>query len=256
MRILQFTDPHLFGQAGGTLRGIETDASLRAVVADALERFPGATALLATGDIVHEDPLGYARFRRVFESLKRPVLCIPGNHDDLAAMQRELSAAPFAIGGAHRFGDWSLIMLNSMEPGKVGGRLARPELARLERELALSRDHHAMVCLHHHPVPMGSQWLDDIGLSNANEFWQLIDDYRHVRAVAWGHVHQHLDGQRGNVRLFATPSTGAQFLPASGRYAVDSRPPAYRSFRLHADGRIDSRTHWVDTLPAQLAASG
>jgi hypothetical protein len=31
--------------------------------------------------------------------------------------------------------------------------------------------------------------------------------------------------------LFATPSTGAQFLPHSDRYAVDSRPPAYRTFR-------------------------
>jgi len=33
-----------------------------------------------------------------------------------------------------------------------------------------------MVCLHHHPVPMGSHWLDDIGLSNANEFWRLVED--------------------------------------------------------------------------------
>jgi 3',5'-cyclic-AMP phosphodiesterase len=171
-------------------------------------------------------------------------------------MRRELSAAPFAIGGAHRFGDWSVIMLDSMEPRKVGGRLARAELARLERELALSRDHHAMVCLHHHPVPMGSEWLDGIGLSNANEFWSLIDDYRHVRAVVWGHVHQRHDGQRGNVRLFATPSTGAQFLPASDRYAIDSRPPAYRSFRLHPDGRIDSQTHWVETQQTRLDATG
>ncbi|MFI4891342.1 MAG: phosphodiesterase [Steroidobacterales bacterium] len=256
MRILQFTDPHLFGQPGGTLRGIETDASLRACVAEGMSRFPRVAALLATGDIVHEDPQGYARFRRIFESVDRPVLCVPGNHDDPAAMQRELSAAPFVIGGAHRFEDWTLVMLDSMEPGKVGGRLARTELARLERELARSRDHHVMVCLHHHPVPMGSEWLDGIGLSNANEFWQLIDDYRHVRAVVWGHVHQHHDGRRGNVRLFATPSTGAQFLPASERYAIDSRPPAYRSFRLHPDGRIDSQTHWVDSLPARLIATG
>jgi Icc protein len=239
------------------LRGVETDATLRAVVADVTTRFPGATALLATGDIVNEDPLGYARFRRVLEPMGRPVLCIPGNHDDLTAMQRHLSAPPFSIGGAHRFGDWSLIMLNTLDPGRVAGRLAPAELARLERELALSRDHHAMVCLHHHPVPMGSEWLDAIGLANANEFWQLIDDYRHVRAVAWGHVHQHLDGRRGNVRLFATPSTCAQFRPASERYALDSRPPAYRSFRLHADGRIDSQTHWVETLAAaRQAASG
>ena len=171
-------------------------------------------------------------------------------------MQQALTAPPFEIGGAHRFGDWTLIMLNSLDPGKVGGRLAPAELARLERELALSRDHHAMVCLHHHPVAMGSEWLDGIGLANANDFWRLIEDFRHVRAVVWGHVHQRLDGRRGNVRLFATPSTGAQFLPASEQYAIDSRPPAYRSFRLHPDGRIDSQTHWVDAVQLRHAASG
>ena len=66
MRILQITDPHLYGQPGGRLRGVETDASLRAVVDEALARFPSYSAVLATGDIVHEDPGGYARFRQVF----------------------------------------------------------------------------------------------------------------------------------------------------------------------------------------------
>jgi Icc protein len=256
MRILQITDPHLYGQAGGTLRGVETDSSLRAVVDDALSRFPGFAALLATGDLVHEDPKGYGRFRRIFETLDRPVLCIPGNHDDRDAMQRELSAPPFEIGGAHRFGDWTVIMLDSLDQGKVGGRLSSAELKRLETELARSRDHHVMVCMHHHPVPMGSDWLDGIGLANANEFWRLVDDFPQVRAVVWGHVHQRLDGRRGDVRLFATPSTGAQFLPASDTYAIDTRPPAYRSFRLHPDGRIDSHTHWVDVQPERLTASG
>jgi len=58
-------------------------------------------------------------------------------------------------------------------------------------------------------------------------------------------VHQEYEGTRGTVRLFATPSTGAQFLPKSDRYAVDTRPPAYRPFELHADGRIESRIRWV-----------
>jgi len=256
MRILQFTDTHLYGHASGTLRGVETDSSLRAVVSEAITQFPHYAALLITGDIANEDPLGYKRLRHIFEKVNRPVLCIPGNHDDLAAMRQELSAPPFAIGGAHRFGDWKIIMLDSLEQGRVAGRLAAAELARLERELALSRDQHAMVCLHHHPVPMGSHWLDGIGLSNANEFWRLIEDFRQVRAVAWGHVHQAYEGKRGNVRLFATPSTCAQFMPGSEQFAPDSRPPAYRSFRLHPDGRVETQIHWVDFVSARGFATG
>jgi 3',5'-cyclic-AMP phosphodiesterase len=76
-----------------------------------------------------------------------------------------------------------------------------------------------------------------------------------VRALAWGHVHQEYDGKRGNVRLFGTPSTGAQFLPNSDRYAVDTRPPAYRLFTLHSDGRIESEIRWVRSLPLRQAAT-
>jgi len=102
---------------------------------------------------------------------------------------------------------------------------------------------------------MGSRWLDGIGLANADEFWRILDAHRHVRAVVWGHVHQFYDGARGRVRLFATPSTGAQFQPNSDRFAIDASPPAYREFDLHADGRIDSMVHWVEPLPVRQAAA-
>jgi Icc protein len=145
-------------------------------------------------------------------------------------------------------------MLDSCEPGHVGGRLTPAELARLDETLGDSPAH-AMVCLHHHPIAMGSRWLDGIGLANADEFWRIIDRHSHVRAVVWGHVHQAHDDRRGDVRLIATPSTCAQFLPGSVGYALDNRPPAFRDFRLHADGRIDTQLHWVSAAPARKLAS-
>jgi Icc protein len=254
MQILQITDPHLYGSAAGRLRGVETDSSLHAVLDDAFARVPDYSAVLVTGDLVQDDSSGYLRFRSVFGSLRKPVLCIPGNHDEPEAMRRELKGEPFQICGAHEIGGWQFIMLDSYDPGHVGGRLTHNELARLDNALARSPKH-AMVCMHHHPIIMGSRWLDTVGLADPESFWRVIDAHPHVRSVVWGHVHQAYDGQRGDVRLFATPSTGAQFLPKSDRYAVDSRPPAYRSFDLHADGRIDTAVHWVESLPLQQAAA-
>ncbi len=103
-----------------------------------------------------------------------------------------------------------------------------------------------LVCLHHHPVPIGSDWLDQIGLANAADFFRIIDASREVRAIVWGHVHQAFDGLRRGVRLLATPSTCAQFLPHSHDFAIDARPPAFRTLELHADGRILTDVHWVD----------
>ena len=93
---------------------------------------------------------------------------------------------------------------------------------------------------------MSSRWLDTIGIANADELWRVIDAHANVRALAWGHVHQYFDSQRGGVRLLATPSTGAQFLPRSDQFAVDERPPAYRRLTLHADGTLDTDVVWVD----------
>jgi Icc protein len=254
MHILQITDPHLYGSASGRLRGVETDSSLRVALADAIARVPDYEAMLVTGDLVQDDKSGYLRFRSFFGGIKKPVLCIPGNHDEPEAMHKELTGAPFEICGTHTIGDWVFVMLDSYDPGHVGGRLTKNELARLDNALAGSPKH-AMVCLHHHPIPMGSRWLDGVGLAEAHEFWRIIEAHRNVRAVVWGHVHQAFEGKRGDVSLFATPSTGAQFLPKSDRYAVDALPPAYRSFELHTDGRIDSQVHWVESAELRQTAS-
>jgi Icc protein len=255
MQILQITDPHLYGNASGRLRGVETDSSLRSTLEDALARVPDHAAVLVTGDLVQDDASGYLRFRSIFGSLDKPVLCIPGNHDEPEAMRRELTGAPFRICGAHEIGAWNFVMLDSYDPGHVGGRLAASELTRLDESLARSPKH-AMVCLHHHPVSMGSRWLDNVGLAAPEEFWRVVERHAHVRAVIWGHVHQVYDGKRGNVRLFATPSSGAQFVPHSDRYAVDCAPPAYRRFQLHADGRIETEVHWVQSPAALRTAAG
>ena len=248
MQILQITDPHLYGSATGRLLGVETDSSLHAVLDDAFTRVPDYAAVLVTGDLVQDDASGYLRFRSIFGNLKKPVLCIPGNHDEPDAMRRELNGAPFQICGTHEAEGWQFIMLDSYDPGHVGGRLTPKELARLDGALAESPKH-AMVCLHHHPITMGSRWLDTVGLAEPEAFWRIIDSHAQVRAVVWGHVHQAYDSRRGDVRLLATPSTGAQFLPKSDRYAVDTRPPAYRHFNLHADGGIDTAVHWIESLP-------
>jgi Icc protein len=253
MQVIQMTDPHLYGAAGAMLRGVDTDASLREVLAHASALAPDHAAVLVTGDLVQDDADGYVRFREILGHSPRPVLCVPGNHDIPAAMVRQLARPPFHLCGSLELGGWRFVMLDSCEPGHVGGRLAPTELARLDASLSASALH-TFICLHHHPVPMGSRWLDGIGLANADEFWRVLDAHRQVRAVAWGHVHQAYEGLRGGVQLFATPSTGAQFLPASDRYALDVLPPAYREFRLHADGRIESQVHWIVAGAARRSA--
>jgi Icc protein len=246
VRITHFTDTHLYGGEAEALRGVATLPALTAALAQARARDWPPDALLVTGDIVQDDPAGYAHFRRLFGALDVPVLCLPGNHDEPRAMQRELTGKPFVLGGFVDLGRWRIVLLDSCVAGSADGALSERALAGLEEALEGAGRRHCMVCLHHHPVPMDSRWLDRVGLANAADFLEVIDAHRNVRAIVWGHVHQNYDALRKGVRLLATPSTCAQFVPNADDFAVDRRPPAYRTLELRADGSLLTEVVWVE----------
>ena len=93
---------------------------------------------------------------------------------------------------------------------------------------------------------MGSRWLDEVGLADAADFLDAIQQSGRIRVAAFGHVHQDHDGQLNGIRIVATPSTCRQFRPASDEFAVDDRPPAYRRFELHGDGTVDDKLVWLN----------
>jgi Icc protein len=254
IRLLQLSDPHLFADPAGKLRGVNTLAALQRVLAEIARRRHPHEALICSGDIVNDEPEGYAHFARELAAIGKPVYCIPGNHDDPALLRRALSAAPFQVGGHADLGAWRIILLDSCVAGSAGGHLSAAELRRLDAALADS-DRFAMICVHHHPVSMSSRWLDAVGIDNAASLFEVLDAHPQVRLISWGHVHQCFDERRRGVRLLATPSTGAQFRPLSDQFAVDARPPAYRRLTLRADGTVDTEVLWVDAAEAVDCAS-
>jgi Icc protein len=256
VRLLQISDPHLFASVHGTLRGVATLASMQRVLAHAGGRRLNIDALVCSGDIVNDEPDGYAHFARVLTEFGKPVYCIPGNHDDPVRLRSALSRPPFQVGGHVDLGAWRVVLVDSCKPGRVRGYISAAELAALDSALS-SSPRYAIVFVHHHPVPMASRWLDAVGIENADDFLRVLDAHPQLRAVSWGHVHQSFDERRHGVRLLATPSTCAQFLPLSDDFAVDARPPAYRRLTLHPDGALDTEVVWLEADAAALdSASG
>jgi 3',5'-cyclic-AMP phosphodiesterase len=246
LNLVQLTDQHLFADPARALRGVVTLPALRATLSAARSDINDCQAILATGDLVQDDPGGYEHFRTEFTALGKPVLCIPGNHDDVPAMRAALSQPPFQLGGVYDAGNWRTILLDSTIPGETAGALSATSMAFLEEALASAPARHALVCLHHHPIPMRSRWLDTVGLANGTEFIALLKRFGNVRGVVFGHVHQALDTDWNGVRMIATPSTCSQFKPLSDDFAIDNQPPAWRTLALHADGRLDTQLRWVE----------
>ncbi len=254
VRLTHLTDLHLHAEESGRLRGVPTLASLSTVLDHARGGQWPPDALLVTGDLVQDDSAGYVHVRRMLGSLRVPVLCLPGNHDRPEAMHRELSRSPFVTRGHIDLGSWRIVLLDSVVPGRAGGALSEASLSALDEALTRAGKRHALVCLHHHPVPMMSRWLDQVGLANAQDFFSVIDRHVNVRAILWGHVHQSFDALRNDVRLLATPSTCAQFLPRAEQFALDENPPGYRTLELKPGGSIATEVFWTD-MPAQDSVS-
>ncbi|MGA7799929.1 MAG: 3',5'-cyclic-AMP phosphodiesterase [Gammaproteobacteria bacterium] len=255
LRILQLTDTHLFADPQGTLHDCNTEDSLRTVLAAARMDASPTDLVLLTGDLTHDGSAqGYRRLGRlVQQTFEVPVWCLPGNHDDGDTLRAALDDDSLCCPGGGVVGDWQLVLLDSTLPGREGGHLAAAELDRLENVLQARRAPHALVCLHHNPVPMGSRWLDTMTVDNGDALFSVLGRHPQVRVVLWGHVHQPFDTERHHIRLLASPSTCVQFLPGSDSFAVDSRPPGYRRLTLHANGRVETTVCYVD---AGLRLSG
>lgn len=239
LRVLQITDPHLMADADGALLGVVTRESLDAVLAqvqaDGREQ---ADLILATGDLAQD---ASDEAYRVFAEKMRMFACdiswVAGNHDD----SKRLQAAAENFGCAQRrflVGGWQILVLDSSVLGKVHGYLEDDELEFLEQCLREYPDLPTLVALHHHPVSVGADWMEEIGLHNRDQFWQVVDQFPQVRSVLWGHIHQELDRDRNGVRLLATPSTCIQFESGSSEFSVEELAPGYRWLDLYPDGRL------------------
>ena len=241
LRIVQFTDMHLYADTRRDLLGVPTEQSFIDTMQQARRDHWPVDLVLATGDLVHDlEAVTYQRLHAHLAALGAPVYCLPGNHDDPALMRAHLCSGSVQMSKSVDHGVWRIVLLDSKLPGSEGGHLAAGELTQLEDLLSSAADRHVLVCLHHNPVPIGSPWLDTMMVDNAAEFFAVLDRHPQVRAVLWGHVHQEYDQIRRGVRLLASPSTCIQFQPQSAGFALDEAPPGYRWLELHANGVIET----------------
>ena len=240
LQIVQITDPHLRKEPDGTLLGMNTRESLDAVMDLVRENHPNPDVVLATGDIAQDGSVeAYRQFEQRMAFFKCPVYWFAGNHDSWPEMNQIIAGTQAAEREFHDRG-WNLIFLDSAVPGKVHGFLQPKELDLLDRSLRAHPDEHALVCFHHHPIDIRCNWLNPIGLRNADAFFSVLDRYQQVKGVLWGHIHQELDEEREGVRMLATPSTCIQFEPRSKDFSVGRQAPGYRWLELYPDGRIDT----------------
>lgn len=246
LRFIHITDTHLLNQADETFYELNTGKSLQAVLSDCASRYPEVDFWLFTGDVSQTGTEeSYALFRSAIRPYDIPVYCVPGNHDTPELLQRVVPDCPVDSVHVVRVGRFSLVLLNTWVENRHSGRISRHCLQQLEDHLRHCEDRFNIIVLHHPPVPVNSEWLDEIGLQNRDEFLQVLDHCPGNALVLFGHIHQEVDRQSGRLRLLSTPSTCHQFKPNTRVHRTDPLPPAYRFIELDASRHVDTKVHYI-----------
>jgi Icc protein len=231
VRIVQATDPHLFRDDVGRLRAVPTHASFEDVMSMVFETMSDSDLCIVTGDLAQdEDVETYRRLRGTLSPFEGRVRVVPGNHDDPAAIREVfgdlIDADAPGVSFVAACGDVTVIGIDSHVPGEVGGEVGEAQLQWLEG--VLPKGSPLVVCVHHPPVRVGTNWLDTMGLRDGTRLIDRLQRCDTPVIVVHGHTHQASRVMVGDIEIYGTPSTAFQFAPGGQRGETDVRPPGFR----------------------------
>lgn len=254
VRIVQVTDAHLFREPDGVLAGVPTWPTFRAVLRK-IERLHGDfDYLILTGDLAQDEALEtYMMLREALGDWVGRCRIIPGNHDDRDNLRKAFPELfpqqdwplTFSISTS----GWKIIGLDSHLPGETMGRVDAGQLRWLKNELRADPGARILLFIHHPPISIKVEWLDEIGLDGASDLVDLIETSPQIRVVCAGHVHQAFKGKIGAADVYTTPSTCVQF-GARREKSFDRKAAGYRTLRLDEDHRTEVHRLDAEEVPA------
>ncbi|VVC76953.1 3',5'-cyclic adenosine monophosphate phosphodiesterase CpdA [Aquicella siphonis] len=239
LRIIQISDTHLFSDKDKALLGVQPHKSLEGVLEQLKQDTEKFDFIIHSGDLSQDysEP-AYVRVAEMLGVFNVPIYCVPGNHDDPKVMAQVYPRGLISNDRHIVTKNWQFILLDSHKPGAVEGFLAHEQLNYLQHCLHTYPEHHAIVLFHHQPIPVGSRWLDNLGLTNADELWNIISRFPKLKNVLFGHVHQEFDKEVNGIHCYSTPSTCFQFMRNQDHFGLENLPPGYRWINLYDDGHI------------------
>lgn len=216
--IAQLSDLHLTGKVG-------CDPSYhKFLVCLELALFYRPKLLLLTGDLVNDgQKAGYDWLFAILKKTGIDFVCLAGNHDVTHEHNSHLpfdkrTFSPITTDNrlsnckVLRLGNWQLLFINSAVAGQIYGTITDDTLMWLSNTLSKNTQQ-TLIALHHHPVPIGSAWIDAYKLTNANQFWQILAPYPHAKVVVCGHVHQAHTLNYAHTTVLTAPAVSHQFMP-------------------------------------------
>ncbi|GHE84307.1 metallophosphoesterase [Thalassotalea profundi] len=243
----QFTDCHLLADKQACHHGAPVYQNLVGVLKE-IKQNPQVNFAVFTGDLTqdHSDE-SYQNFvEAIAESqITIPVYWLAGNHDDRVLLNNFLSEAPFNNAKQIEAKYWQVLLLDSKSETPAG-ELTKEQFNALHQTINPKK--FQMLMMHHHAVDVG-YFIDHHGLNNQNDFWQHINLYPSIKAIACGHVHNALMKKHKNsvyqVPVITCPATSIQFDQTASSVVSAGLPAGYRIHQLCSTGEVRSVYHFL-----------
>lgn len=241
--VVQVSDLHV----GVDWAGLDPDEHRRrlaAGLAAAVAQVPAPALVVASGDLTdHGRPDEVATLSELLAGVDRPLLVMPGNHDDRDALVAAGLAVPDAATGhldaVVDLGGLRVVALDTLWSGHPAGRLDAAQLAWLDDRLA-EDPRPVLLALHHPPVAVGHAEMDPMGLAEPEALGAVLDRHDQVVRITCGHVHRTTFSTWRGIGVVTAPSLTVQLAPAFGGtpgLGLTAEPPGYVVHRWHpADG--------------------
>jgi len=192
LKFVVLSDLHL-GPPGVAVNGLDPAARLAAAVATINRDHADAAFVLVAGDLADRgEAAAYHLLRDLLSPLVMPFHLTLGNHDDRSTFLEVWGAVcddpAGRVSSSHDAGGHRVILLDTSEPGLVGGRLCNGRQEWLAARLDEALDRLVILVMHHHANRL-SLPVDRIALEDGAGLARLLARHPDVRMIISGHVH-------------------------------------------------------------------
>ncbi|TWX68788.1 3',5'-cyclic-nucleotide phosphodiesterase [Colwellia demingiae] len=241
----QITDSHLFSSVDGLHHGHNVFSNLKQVLLSISDN-PAVKYIIFTGDLTQDHTeQSYQNFVDCVLECKItvPIYYLAGNHDEPELLDKYFSVSPFQADKEINLSYWQIQLVDS-KSATPAGYVSEQAFVKLQH--AVKKNKNQLLMMHHHPIDVG-YFIDNHGLQNKDTFWQVINSYDNIKAIACGHVHGDMtltnpitSSLNEPVTLYTCPATSIQFDPNVDGVAALAKGPGYRIFYLYADGQLST----------------
>ena len=216
MKMIHLTDPHLVAPPAELL-GLDVRERLARAVASINTNHADAELCMLTGDLTHwAEPGAYDALREIMGQLSVPWHPLIGNHDTREALGAAFPALPWAEDGFLHYrlatSAGEFVVLDTLDPGKAGGRLCEDRLRWLRNQLTdcLAEKRDVYLFMHHAPFKVGINGLDLIRLANGDDLAACLRGFSHVKHLFFGHLHRSCHGSWNGLPFSTVKATAHQ----------------------------------------------